>query len=87
MQPANRAQETLESPAQNSYVITPHATNEIGEFIPRSVYVSSGGTIVGQLVGDTEDRTFSNIADGTFLPLSFQYIRTSTTASGLIALY
>ena len=76
----------MESPARQSYAVTPDDVTEIGELESRTLYVGVGGTIGGRLVGDTSDRTWSNVPNGYHLPVRFQYIRaTGTTASGLIA--
>lgn len=88
MQQASVAKETSESPARNSYSVTPHDSNEIGTYEPKGVWVGSGGTIVGQLIGDTADRTFVNVANGTFLPFKFRLIKaTGTTASDIVAVF
>lgn len=88
MERAFTAKETAESPARNSYPVTPHDTNEIGTYEPKGLWVGSGGTLVGRLMGDTADRTFTNIGNGSYLPFKFRIIKaTGTTASDLVALY
>lgn len=88
MDRAFTARETSESPARNSYPVTPNNTDDIGPYEPKGVWVGTGGTIVGQLVGDTEDREFVNIGNGTFLPFKFRLIKaTGTNASDIVAVY
>lgn len=88
MKRASVSRETAESPARNSYAVTPHDTNPIGEYEPKALYVGTGGTLVMELVGDTAPSTFLNVPSGTVLPLRPRVIRaTGTTAAGLVALY
>ena len=88
MKQADAARDDASSPARNSYAVTPHDTNEIGEFVPKALYVGTGGNISMQLVGDTAAVTFSNVPDGSLLPVRASIIKsTGTTASGIIALY
>lgn len=88
MKQAGRYRSTADSPARQSYAVTPHATDEIGDFIPKGIYVGGAGNINGRLVGDTEDQLFTGIAAGTYLPFAFQFIRVEdTTATNIIALY
>ena len=83
-----RGQETLESPARNSFNITPDDVTEINEYEPRGIYVGGSGDITGQLYGDIADITLVAVPAGTLLPMRFQFIRaTGTTATNLIGLY
>ena len=84
------ARDTAESPAKNSFSITPHATNEVGTYLPRAIYVGVGGDIVMRLEGDTADITFKNVVAGTILPVRPVYIRatgTTAVAGDIIGLY
>lgn len=87
MQRANTARETAESPAKQSYAVTPHDSNEIGTYEPKGLYVGGAGNIAMRLLGDTADITWTGVQAGSILPVVPQYIRaTGTTATGLIAL-
>jgi hypothetical protein len=78
---------TAESPARASEPITPNNTVQLSS-IPKAIYVGSGGSITGQLVGDTEDRTFGGVPTGAILPFQFKLIKASgTSASQIIGLY
>jgi hypothetical protein len=82
------AKDSAESPAKSSFSITPHATNEVGDYIPRAIYVGGAGTIAMRLAGDTADITWTGVAAGTVLPVRPRYIRvTGTTCTGIIGLY
>jgi len=88
MKQTTPARQTQESPAGNSYVVTPHDTNPIGEFLPRGLYVGSGGDIVMVLDGDTAPVTFRNVPAGAILPVKVRRVlATGTGASDLVALY
>ena len=54
----------------------------------RAVYVGTGGNVALMLADDTVAVIFTNVPDGTLLPFACKQIRsTSTTASGLVAVY
>jgi hypothetical protein len=49
----------------------------------RGVYIGTAGNLVGRLVEDTADQTWSNLAAGTIYPLQLALVRqTGTTAAG-----
>ena len=77
----------LESPAKASFIITGHASNEVGTIIPRGVYIGGNGDLVVRLVGDTSDRTFLGLTAGTILPVRPTHVRATSTATGLLGLY
>lgn len=88
MKQADAARDDASSPARNSYTVTPHDTNEIGDFVPKAIYVGTGGTIVMQLDGDTASSTFTNVPDGALMPFRARIIlATGTTASDIVAVY
>jgi hypothetical protein len=54
----------------------------------RALYVGGAGNVVGLLAEDTAAVTITAVPAGTILPMSFQaVIRTSTTATLMVALY
>lgn len=54
---------------------------------PRAIYVGTGGSL-GVTGSDGQGATFTNIADGTVLPIQPNIINSgSTTCSDIIALY
>lgn len=68
-------------PAVNVYAITPHATNEITP-LPKSVRINGGGTLVFRTVEGTADVTI-NVVSGEQLDYRIQYIRATSTATGI----
>ena len=76
-------------PAKNSFLITPHASNNVdptGDILPRALLVGVGGTITWRLEGDTVD-TQVTLPAGIH-DVQPEYIRaTGTAATGLVGLY
>tara|TARA_R110000782_G_scaffold54580_2_gene115337 strand:- start:116 stop:382 length:267 start_codon:yes stop_codon:yes gene_type:complete len=88
MKSTNVARKSQESPADTSYAVTPHDTNEIGDFVPRAIYVGTGGNINMMLEGDDSATLFTNVPDGSLLPFKARIIlATSTTASSIVAVF
>lgn len=88
MRRATLARDSAESAAIDGYTVTPHDSNEIGGIIPRAVWVGTGGTLVVRLYGSTTDLTFTNVQNGSWIPMSPRIIKaTGTTCSGILALY
>jgi hypothetical protein len=52
----------------------------------RALFVGTGGDIVGRLRGDSVDCTFKNVPDGAVLPFDFKLIKTSSSASDMVAI-
>lgn len=78
--------EGMTSPADNAAAVTPSDTTDL-TFISRALYVGTGGNIVVTMMGGG-DVTFSNIPDGTILPIRVSRVKsTSTTASNIVNIY
>jgi hypothetical protein len=72
--------------AQSFATIVPHATNPIATgATAKGIYCGGAGTVVVPGLGGT-DVTFNVIA-GQVLDIETQYVRATSTATGLIALY
>lgn len=86
---ADLSKNTVEGPARTGYSVTPHDTNEIGDYLPKAIYVGTGGTIVCKLIdSQATSLTFTNVPDGALLPIRpIVILATGTTASGIVALY
>jgi hypothetical protein len=70
-------------PGTRSTPVTPHDSTELDP-TPRALWVGTGGDVVGRLAGDSADRTFSNVPDGTLLPFRFKLIKTASTADDMV---
>lgn len=76
------------NPARSSVAIDISATDHNLETSCRGIYVGGAGNIICRLVGDSSDRTFSNVLAGTVLPVQASKItRTGTTATLMVALF
>lgn len=78
----------LDSPAGTAYAITPHDTNELNPR-PRAIYVGGAGNLVVTMVnaaGAAADVTFTGVLAGSVLPIRPTKVKTSSTASLLVAL-
>lgn len=80
--------------ARKAYAVTPSDTVNLDYGIRKAcagVYVGSTGDLAVIMVGaddDSDVTTFSNVADGTFLPIQVKRVNsTGTTASDILALY
>ncbi len=75
------------SPATNSFAITPNNTNEL-TYITRAIYTGSGGNIKCLLKGDSTPQVFANVPTGSMLPLRVKKIYAEeTTATNILGLY
>lgn len=73
-------------PAQSYAAVTPHDSTNLTTNA-RSLYVGTGGNVVAVGLDDTAV-TFSNVPDGTILPIACKRVNsTSTTASSIVALF
>jgi hypothetical protein len=75
-------------PAERSFAITPHDTNEL-PYITRGIYVGATGDIAVGLVGDQAGTTvvLKAVPTGTVLPVCAKLVKsTGTTATLLIGL-
>ncbi len=88
MESPTTARDSQESPARNSFAITPDDSAEVGTIQPRAIYVGVSGDITMSLYGDGGvDTVWLSVPVG-ILPVHPKFIRaTGTTASGIIGLY
>ncbi|MDO7844606.1 spike base protein, RCAP_Rcc01079 family [Sphingomonas immobilis] len=74
------------SPVTRALAITPSDAAAL-DFRPRALFVGSGGSLTLRLPDDAADSVWSNIPDGTLLPVRPIAVRaTGTTATGILAL-
>lgn len=80
------ANRDVSAPAGNFAAITPSDATDL-TFVTRAVYVGTGGNVVAVDAAGTAV-TFSNVPDGSILPIRASRINsTSTTATNLVALW
>lgn len=67
--------------------VTPSANADLPDGTCRAVYVGGSGSLVVILHGDSSTVTFTNVGAGSVLPIQAKAIRTSSTATNILALY
>lgn len=78
--------DTVSAPAVRAAAVTPHATNEL-PFIPKALYVGTGGDVVLRAAGSAADVTFKAVPSGAILPVRARFVRAiGTTAADIVAL-
>ncbi len=83
----SRAQETLESPGRNFFVVTPHDSTDFTVSC-RAVWVGTGGDVAVVGIGQTAAVTIKNVPAGTLLPFRLDRVNsTNTTASDIVGIY
>ena len=80
-------QTALTSPARNGFSVAPDDNTDLPVSC-RSLFVGGAGNLSVILVGDSSPVAFTNISQGTILPVSVKRVLTSsTTATDIVALY
>lgn len=75
-----RAIDSVEAPARNMFLITPHATNEVNP-VPKAIRANTAGTIALRAVGSAADVSIT-VAAGEVIPVRALFVRvTGTTAT------
>ncbi len=78
--------DTVDFPAKNLRTITPNDSTELA-FIPKALYVGTGGNLTIMAQEDTVAVTLTNIPAGSIIPVRVKIVlATGTTASGIVAL-
>lgn len=74
-----------DTPSRAPYAVVPSDTAELS-VVPKGIYVGIGGDVVLRGIDGTEDVTYRNLPDASYLAVRAQFVRaTGTTASALIA--
>lgn len=77
--------DTVDFPATRLRAVTPSDTLDL-DFIPKALYIGTGGNISIIALEDSVAVTISNVAAGSILPIRAKFVRaTGTTASGIVA--
>ncbi|MGE4409805.1 MAG: hypothetical protein AB7D33_04445 [Sphingobium sp.] len=73
------------TPSRAPYSIVPHDDDEL-PFIPKGIYVGTGGDVVLRGVEGAQDVVYRNLPDASYIAVCAHYVRaTGTTASDLVA--
>lgn len=74
-----------DQPSRRQFAIVPHNINEL-PFLPKGIYVGTGGDVCLRGVDSTEDVTYKNLPSASYINVRAQFVRaTGTTATNLIA--
>lgn len=88
MRPGGTYPETWESPALNAYEVALHDSNEIGDYVPKGIYVGAAGDVKMVMYGNGAEVTVKAVPAGTFLPICPRIIKASgTSASNIVAFF
>lgn len=78
-------QTTARDPASRFAAVTPSASVEL-DYVTRGLWIGTGGTVVA--VNDQGNEvTFSNVPDGTLLPIRTSRIDDTSTATNIVAMW
>ena len=77
----------LESPCDSAESIDASASDDTLTNVSRAIYVGTGGNLSVQLADNTSEVTFTNVQDGTVLPIRVAIVRSTSTATDLVGIY
>ncbi|MEE4154632.1 MAG: hypothetical protein V2I27_10780 [Erythrobacter sp.] len=84
--PFTSTADSLNAPASRCFAITPDDVAEL-PYVPKALYVGSGGDIVVRPLEGEEDVIFSNTISGSILDIRVRAVRASgTSAEGIVGL-
>jgi len=81
--------DTLSTPARSSFAVTPSDSTDFLNtgIVPKRLYVTTGGTLAVQMLGDAGSISLGTVAAG-FLDLRVRKVlSTGTTATGIFGFY
>ena len=84
--PFQTSGDSLSAPSRSPFAIASNDTTAL-PFIPKAIYVGTGGTLVLRGVDATADVTLKNVASGQILDIRASHVRaTGTSAADLVGL-
>lgn len=80
----SRSADDPNAPSRRPFAITPSDTDALA-YVPKGIYVGSGGNVTLRGVDSDADVIYKNLADGSYIAVRAAYVRaTGTTASNLV---
>lgn len=84
--PFEHYSDSLTAPAKTAFAITPDDSTDLA-VAAKAIYVGTGGDLVLRAIDSDADATFTNLSDGTILPVRVRAIRsTGTSAANIVGL-
>ncbi|WP_408585894.1 hypothetical protein [Novosphingobium sp.] len=80
--PFSNMADSVQSPARQMFVITPHATNQVDP-LPKAIRADGAGTITLQAADSVSDVTI-NVVAGEVVPVRARFVRASGTTVATI---
>lgn len=78
--------DSVSSPANSAVAVTPHDSNAL-PFLPKALYVGTGGDITLRAKYDDADVVFVGVPSGAMLSVRATHVRaTGTSASDIVAM-
>lgn len=74
------------APAMEAIAVTPSDSVDLPKGIARALFIGGAGSVVLDTYNNTSI-TFAGLAAGTILPVQTKRVRTSSTATSIVALY
>lgn len=78
--------DSASQPARNASAVTPHVSDPLPN-VAKGLYVGGAGDLVVRLVDDSADITLVGVPAGLVLPIRAAFVRATSTATNIVALY
>ena len=73
------------APSRSMFTVSPHDTDPL-PYLPKALYVGTGGSITLRCIDDTTDVVFRNLPAGAIVRARARFVRaTGTTAADILA--
>lgn len=89
--PFERSSDSVIASSRSGFAVVPSDTtdflSDVGQIVPKALYIGGTGTLVVRLRDDASPVTFVGVPAGTILPIRpRRVLATGTTATSIVAL-